>query len=91
MPESVEHKVSISRKYYYYRRPNGELLVTLQRPTCLIGDPSKTFPCFIIERHASSKTDMTDRDPLETDMPVDTHQKLTCLWSPIGDQHACGV
>ena len=55
-----------------------------QRPTCLIRDPLETdMPhwrptCPIGDRHAPSKTDMP-------------HWRPTCLWTPIGDQHACGV
>ena len=61
-----------SRKYYYYRRPIGNLSEPHRRPTCLIGDPSET--------------DMLDRRPVgDWHVWLETHQRPTCL---IRDRHA---
>ena len=60
---------------------------THRRPTYLIEDSSENLTCF-------SETDMSHRGPTcligdcwVTDMP---HKRLTCLWRPLEDQHACG-
>ena len=90
----VEYSVPVrnSQKYYYYRRPIGDLSKTYWRS---IGDPwENNMPDQrpIGARHASLETDMPHWGPtcligdrhasLETDMP---HQRPKCL---IGDQHA---
>ena len=67
---------SSSRKYYFYRRPIGDLSETHRRP---IGD----LDIFIGDWLAPSETDMPDRRhigdrhaPSETDMPVESNRNF---------------
>ena len=67
-----------SRKYYYHRKPIGDLSETHRRSTCLIGYPSETDmllrrpTCPFRDRLAPSETDIHNRRP-------------TCFF---GDRHA---
>ena len=64
------------------RRPIEGLNVLHRRPTCLIGDPSKTLTCYNRDQHAWSETHQRPwHASLETDL-LDPR--------PIGDQHICG-
>ena len=71
---NTDEKKMSSGKYYYYRRPIGDLDMPHRRPTCLIGD-----------RHASLETVMPHwrstcniRDPSKTDL---LGWRPTCLIS----------
>ena len=74
---------------------------THRRLTCLIGDPAETYRSVIWDRHANWRPTCLIREPSETNIPhcsptclirdQYSHRRPTCLWRPIGNQHACGV
>ena len=71
---------SYSRKYYYYRRPIGDLSETRWRSTCLIGHPLENSTCFIGDWHGGSETHRRPRN-------VSSETGMSNRRS-IGDQHA---
>ena len=65
-----------SRKYYYYRRPIGDLLEAHRRPTCLIGDPTENSTCFIGDNIPHQRRTCLIGDPSETDMPAESNRNF---------------